>query len=319
MNKEQQIIKRFFSPLANNKESLGLKNDAAILFQQKKMIVSSDMMIEGKHFDKSYDPKILAMKLLRINLSDVAAMGGDPYGYLLNIGLPKKKCTVWLKRFCEGLNTDMKKYKIKLFGGDLTSSPLIFLSATIFGFIKDNFLLNKKLTQDSQIFVSGNLGDAAIGLKIKNNKIKKYPANSKEYFLKKLYLPDPKIKIGKSLVGIVDFCTDISDGISGELSKMINDTKLQANIFLSDIPISDHTKKLIEDSSKKKKIWDLIVNGGEDYQLLFSVKPENINALKNKKIKNIKRIGFLEKGSGVKFYDREKKKINLSKTGYSHF
>ena len=85
MNEEQQIIKSFFFPLANNKESLGLKNDAAILFQQKKMVVSSDMMIEGKHFDKGYDPKILAMKLLRINLSDIAAMGGDPYGYLLNI------------------------------------------------------------------------------------------------------------------------------------------------------------------------------------------------------------------------------------------
>ena len=128
-----------------------------------------------------------------------------------------------------------------------------------------------------------------------------------------------QIEIGKSLLGIVDFCTDISDGISGELSKMINNTKLQANIFLSDIPISNYTKELIGDSSKKKKIWDLIVNGGEDYQLLFSVKPENINALKNKKIKNIKRIGFLEKGSGVIFYDRKKKKINLSKTGYSHF
>ena len=120
------------------------------------------------------------------------------------------------------------------------------------------------------------------------------------------------------MVGIVDFCTDISDGISGELSKMIKNTKLQANIFLPDIPISNYTKQLMEDSSKKK-IWDLIVNGGEDYQLLFSVKPENINALKNKKIKNIKRIGYLEKGNGVKFYDNRKKQISLSKTGYSHF
>ncbi len=104
MNKEQKIIKKYFSPIARSKESLGLMNDAAI-FYKKKMVVSTDMMIENRHFDKSYDPKFLAKKLIRINLSDIAAMGAKPYGYTLNIAIPKKKkyhldpkVCMWVKR-----------------------------------------------------------------------------------------------------------------------------------------------------------------------------------------------------------------------------
>ena len=96
MNEEQKIIKAFFYPLANNEEALKLENDAAFLFK-KKMIISSDMMIEGVHFDRTYNPEILARKLLRINLSDVAAMGASPYGYTLNIAIPKKNRINWLK------------------------------------------------------------------------------------------------------------------------------------------------------------------------------------------------------------------------------
>ena len=124
MNEEQKIIKTFFYPLANNEEALKLENDAAFLFK-KKMIISSDMMIEGVHFDRTYNPEILARKLLRINLSDVAAMGASPYGYTLNVAIPKKNRINWLKKFTKGLKLDGLNFGIKLFGGDLVF-PLKF-------------------------------------------------------------------------------------------------------------------------------------------------------------------------------------------------
>jgi len=126
MDIENKIIEELLRPLAVNKESLKLTNDGAYLFKKREMVVSTDMMIEGKHFDKSYNPKILASKLLRVNLSDLAAMGANPYGVMLNIAVPKKNSVTWVKDFCKGLKKDLKKFKLKLFGGDLSESSKIF-------------------------------------------------------------------------------------------------------------------------------------------------------------------------------------------------
>ena len=123
MNKEKEIIKRYFSKLSNIKESMGLNNDAAkIIPDEKHLVISSDMMIENFHFNRKDNPKILARKLIRINLSDLAAMGAEPYAYLLNIAIPKVRVTEWLDSFCEGLSIDQKKFNLKLLGGDLSSS-----------------------------------------------------------------------------------------------------------------------------------------------------------------------------------------------------
>ena len=315
MNEEQKIIKAFFYPLANNEEALKLENDAAFLFKKKKMIISSDMMIEGVHFDRTYNPEILARKLLRINLSDVAAMGASPYGYTLNIAIPKKNRNNWLKKFTKGLKLDGLNFGIKLFGGDLSVSPKIFLSATILGFVEKNFHKHSKAIEGSEIYIGGNIGDAAIGLNILKKNIK---LHKKSFFLEKLFLPEPQISLGKSLNGIVDFCTDISDGLISELDVVANNSKLKANIFTTDLPISDEVKEMLEKTNFKKKIWEIILTGGEDYKLLFSVKKNKKKYLKNK-IRNIKKIGFFSKGKGVDVYDFNKKKIKLIKKGFCHF
>ena len=318
VNQEQKILKSFFHPLARNKEALELKNDAAYLFKRKKMVVSSDMMIEGKHFDKNYDPKVLARKLLRVNLSDIAAMGAMPYGYILNIAIPKKNHNVWLKRFTSGLRLDGNKFGLKLFGGDLSESSQIFLSATIFGFVKKKIHKEIFVSEGSEIYVGGNIGDAALGFELlKDRKEKKI--NSKNFFLKKLYLPDPQITLGISILGIAEFCTDISDGLISELELISENSNLKANIFLKDIPLSKNTKKEIIETNDKKKKWEVILTGGEDYKLLFSVKQNKLNLLKKKKLQNIKKIGYFSQGIGVDIYDLDKKKINFKKKGFCHF
>ena len=315
MNEEQKLIKDFFQPLANNKEALRLQNDAAFLFKKKSMVISSDMMIEEIHFDKDYDPQILARKLLRINLSDLAAMGASPYGYILNIAIPKKNRNSWLKKFTYGLKLDGDYFKIKLFGGDISVSSKIFLSATVLGFVGKKFHKNSKAIDGSEIYVGGNIGDAAIGL---NNLQKKITCTESKFFIEKLFLPEPQISLGKSLNGLADFCTDISDGLIGELDLIANNSGLKANIFVSEIPLSCQTRKLLEKTEFKKKIWELILTGGEDYKLLFSVKPNKKKYFKNN-IKRLKKIGFFSKGKGVEIYDKNKQKIKLKKKGFCHF
>ena len=121
------------------------------------MIITTDMLVEDIHFDKRYDPEILARKLLRVNLSDLAAMGASPYGYTLNVAIPKKRLN-WLKKFANGLALDNKNFRIKLFGGDLSLSSKIFLSATFLGVVEKNFHKKSKAFEDSEIYVGGSLG-----------------------------------------------------------------------------------------------------------------------------------------------------------------
>ena len=240
-DRESQIIDKFFLPLAKNKESFGLSTDAALL--NNNLVVSSDMMIEGTHFKKNHDPEKLAQKLLRINLSDLAAMGSKPYGYILNLAIPTSS-NHWLKKFANGLNKDSKKFKLKLFGGDLSYSNKIFLGLTIFGKKINKIHTGAYANYKSDIFVSGNLGDAALGYNILYNLKKvKCSGYDKKYFCDKFFLPDPKIKVGTKLLGKVDFCTDISDGIYTELSKISDKSNLEAVIFLDKIPLSNNLKR----------------------------------------------------------------------------
>ena len=319
MNEEQKIIQKYFLPIANNLESLQLSNDAAFINKQQKMVISSDMMIEDIHFDKLDDPFCLAQKLLRVNLSDIAAMGAEPYGYTLNLSIPKLNHESWLKKFCKGLAKDTKKFNLKLFGGDLGSSKIIFMSVTILGLVSKKFHKKMIAHEGSEIFVSDTLGDAGIGLQIKKGKFSKLKKSEKFFFLSKFNKPIPQIKLGESLVGIADFCKDISDGFLKEIKFISKISNLQANIFLSEIPLSRHLKNLYDNVQNKKKIWELILCSGEDYQLFFSVNPKKKNLLKKKKIKNIKRVGYFQKGSGLVIYDENKKIIRLNNDGFSHF
>jgi thiamine-monophosphate kinase len=319
MNEEQKIIQKYFLPIAKNSESLQLSNDAAFLNKKQNMVISSDMMIEDIHFDKFDNPFYLAQKLLRVNLSDIAAMGAIPYGYILNLSIPKLNHKLWLKKFCKGLAKDTQKFNLKLFGGDLGSSKNIFMSVTILGLISGKFHNKTKAYEGSEIFVSGTLGDAGIGLQIKKGQFSSLNKTVKNFFLSKLHKPIPEIKLGKSLIGIADFCKDISDGFLKEMKFITEISNLQANIFLSEIPLSSHLRKIYNNIEDKKKIWEYILCSGEDYKLFFSVSPKNKYLLKKKNIKNVKCIGYFQKGKGLVIRDENKKIIKFQNYGFSHF
>lgn len=311
---EKEIIRKFFAPLANNKESYGLKNDGALI--NRDLIVSSDMMVEDCHFKKNHDPEKLARKLIRINLSDLAAMGSKPYGYVLNISIPNSDQT-WLKKFADGLRKDSEKFKLKLFGGDLTKSKKIFLGLTIFGKKKGKIHLENKAKIGSDIFVSGNIGDAAIGYNLLYNYKKiNCSKNLENFFKEKFLLPEPRIKFGRDLLGKVDFCTDISDGLYEEIKNVSENSNLQAVIFVDSIPFSIEAKK-IQKKNNSSMLLNLMLGGGEDFELLFSSsKPFNSSLKRNK---NFTKIGYFEKGNGVKLVDSNHKRISINIKSFSHF
>ena len=317
MNNEKNLIEKYFLPLAQNKESLFLKNDAAY-FKKQNRVISTDMMIEDKHFKKSIDPKLLAKKLIRINLSDIAAMGAVPDGIFLNIALPKSNVQDWLKAFASGLKSDMKKFNLKLYGGDMSSSDKIFLSLTVLG-KTDNYCHKKNYTKsNSDIFVTGCIGDAGLGYELMTNgSIFNCSKKSKKRLIQKLLLPEPRLSVGKQLLNNVELCTDISDGLLGELSFIASQSNKQANIFLDKIPLSFASKELFMKNKKKiNDIWEIILSGGEDYELLFCLsKKQKIK----KNLKEISKIGYFSSGKGVKVFDCHGKEFKPNKYGFSHF
>ena len=276
------------------------------------------MMIEDKHFNKSTDPNLLAKKLVRINLSDIAAMGAVPEGFFLNIALPKSKAQLWLKNFTAGLKSDMKKFKLKLYGGDLSSSDKIFLSLTILG-KTNSYCHNKNYTKsNSGIFVTGCIGDAGLGYELMSNDlIFNCSTKSKKKLIQKLLLPEPRLSAGKKLLNYAEFCTDISDGLLEELSFIAYQSNKQANIFLDKIPLSFASKELLMKNKRKiSDIWEIILSGGEDYELLFCL--SNKQKL-DKKFKGVSKIGYFSRGKGVRIFDSEGKEFKTKKFGFSHF
>ena len=317
MNNEQKLIEKYLLPLAQNKESLFLKNDAAY-FKKQNLVISTDMMIEDRHFKKCIDPNLLAKKLIRINLSDIAAMGAVPVGFFLNIALPKSKAQDWLKKFTTGLKLDMKKFNLKLYGGDMSSSDKIFLSLTILG-KTDSYCHKKNYTNsNSNIFVTGCIGDAGLGYELmKNDLIFNCSTKSKKRLIQKLLLPEPRLSVGKKLLNNADFCTDISDGLLEELSFIAYQSNKQANIFLDKIPLSFASKELfIKNKRKVNDIWEIILSGGEDYELLFCLsKKQKLD----KNLNGISKIGYFSSGKGVRIFDSEGKEFKTKKFGFSHF
>lgn len=330
MTREIELIQKFFVPLSKNQESLNLQNDAAFIKREKQsLVVSSDMMIEDTHFKKEECPRILAKKILRVNLSDIAAMGAKQYGYFLNLAIPKTNPKRWLKKFCDGLKEDQNYFKIKLFGGDLSISDKIFLSITILGKVYKKKIHSLDLaSSSSDIYVSGKIGDAIMGYQIKNNPkffFLRRKLNKKfiEYLYKTHNFPTPELKLGQNLLNFAETCTDISDGLLLELKKMSNLSGVKANIFLKKVPISKALDEVLKVSKLSKEIiWNEILAGGEDYKLLFSINETHKNSksfLKLCKKFELTKIGFFSKGDGVDVFDHNDSYVKFKKIGHSHF
>ena len=295
---EYEVIKKIFSPLSSNNLSLNLDDDAAVLPDKKKIVVGTDSIVEGDHFQKNEkNPSLIAKKLLRANLSDLASMCAEPFGYTLNLSLPnklkEKKLNRWIKLFAKGLKEDQLKYKLALIGGDtvVTSGPLI-LSITLFGYKKKKLIKRSNAKLSDDIYVTGNIGDSGVGYKIL---LKKLSLNKKlnNFYIRKHKLPDPPVEFSKELGRYINSATDISDGLLADLNNIILSSNCGAEINIEKIPFSKQTKELL---NLNKINTNYLITCGEDYQLIFTANKKNskkIISLARKHLLKITKIGSI--------------------------
>jgi thiamine-monophosphate kinase len=275
---EFDLIERFFKQRSvdqpNSAIALGIGDDCALINpnNDQQMAISTDMLVEGRHFLVGADPYLLGRKCLAVNLSDLAAMGASPVGFTLAIAMPEVKVD-WLESFSNGLWDIANEHDCQLIGGDTTAGPLT-ISITIFGHVSKDQSLGRHQTQvGDDIWVSHQVGDARLSL----GALRQEWALSAEEFSavsQRMHNPTPRTELGKHLVGMAHAAIDISDGLLGDLSHILHQSSVSADILIDQVPGS---KTLNSKSIELQRLCKL--TGGDDYELCFTAPKEKSSQL----------------------------------------
>ncbi len=288
MDEFDVIAQHFVGLTQGHKDSFSLTDDAALLNAPEgmKLVVTKDVLNEGVHFIGSETPEQLAAKALRVNLSDLAAMGAKPYSYMLGLGLPSSISADWIARFAAQLGREQNEFGLFLTGGDTTNTQKhISLSVTMFGIIpqSEQPLKRNGAKAGDGVYVSGQIGDGYLGLLAAQAKI----ADPSGKLAEAYYSPTPQLALGESLRGIATAAMDISDGLVQDLGHLCKASGVGADIEASAIPTSHSNEPL-----------EKLLTGGDDYQLLFTA-PQGMH------FEGCTEIGIITEGNEVNFFDAE--------------
>ena len=315
---EFDIIKKYFSNLVkSNKSSLDLNDD--VFFDKKKsLVISIDTYNEGVHFFDFKYPELVIKKILRSSISDLICKGVLPKYYFISGSGNKKTFTHKnLSKISNSLKHEQNKYGIFLCGGDTTFSNKLSFSITSVGYSKKIIYRNKAKFNDD-IYVTGNLGDSFIGLKILQKKIQ-MNRKLQNYFVKKYFKPEIQIKLTKELIKFANSSIDLSDGLIDDLAKMINRQKLSYQLWEEKIPLSKHLLNYLKKNNLKKSNF---ISNGDDYQILFTAgsdKSRIIQSTSKKlgiKITKIGKIILNNKKSSI--ITKKGKYLLIKNSGYKH-
>ena len=315
---EFEIIKKYFSIHAsNNKSSLNL-NDDVFFDKSKGLIISVDTYVNGVHFINFKKPDLVIKKIIRSSISDLICKGVEPkYYFMSGSGNKKDFSEVNLAKISKSLKQEQIKFGISLSGGDTVYSNRLSFTITSVGYSNKIIFRNKAKINDD-IYVTGNLGDSNMGLKVLKKKIKLIKKD-RIYFEKKYFFPEINRMIAKKLFLFANSSIDVSDGLIDDLEKLINKQSLSYKLYLKDIPISKNLEKIIKTKKLKK---NSLISKGDDYQILFTAS-ENKNRIIKKVSKNlgikISKIGKILRNSQKKQIFNEKGvKFGIKLKGYKH-
>ena len=319
---EFERIRRFFAPLAGP-GGLGLGDDAALVDcpAGQRLIVTTDAIVEGVHYLADDPPDLIARKLLRVNLSDLAAMAARPLHYLLTTALPAALGEDWLRGFAKGLGEDQRRYAIDLLGGDsvMTPGPAV-LSLTMIGATAAGTEVRRRGARPGDaIWVSGTLGDAFLGLEVLRGRHPALAAEHRAALVARYRLPEPRTELGPQLAGIADAMIDISDGLLADLGHICEASDAAAVVELAALPLSPAAQAVV---AAEPSIRPLLAAGGDDYELLFTA-PENaasaIAGLAARLGLPLAPIGRIEPGAGVRLVDADGRAVAVAAAGWRHF
>jgi thiamine-monophosphate kinase len=319
---EFQRIARFFAPLAGP-DALGLVDDVALIDGPpgQQLVLTTDAIIAGVDYLPDDPPDLVARKLLRVNLSDLAAKGAAPLGYLLTTILPPSCDEAWLTGFTAGLAQDQAEFAITLLGGDssATSGPAT-LSLTALGSVAAGQAILRRGAQPGDfIYVSGTIGDSALGLRALRGTLAGLAADERDFLTDRYHLPRPRLTLGRGLVGIAHAMLDVSDGLVGDLNHLCVVSGVAAVLEAARVPLSPAARAAL---ARDGTLLSLVLGGGDDYELVFAAPPgaeKALAALADSLALPITMIGRIAAGSGVRVVDGTGRRIELGATGYRHF
>ena len=319
---EFERIRRFFAPLAGP-GGLELLDDAALVECRAghRLVVTADAIVAGVHYLPDDPPDLVARKLLRVNLSDLAAMGARPLHYLLTTALPSALGADWVVEFARGLAEDQRRYGIDLLGGDsvATSGPAV-LSLTAIGEVAAGMEVRRSGARAGDlVWVSGTIGDAFLGLALLRGA---YPQLSPEHragLISRFRVPDPRVELGRRLAGIAHAMIDVSDGLIADLGHICETSRLAAVVELAALPLSSGARVIV---AAEPGVRARLAVGGDDYELLFTAPAASTTAIMDLSSAlglPLTRIGRIEPGADVRLVDAAGRTISIEEPGYRHF
>jgi thiamine-monophosphate kinase len=325
---EDRLIERYFCPLASHPGALGLADDAAILVPPEgcDIVLKADAIIGGVHFFPEDPADAVARKALRVNLSDLAAKGAKPVGFLLSLALPGGTQDAWLAGFADGLRADAQLYGCPLLGGDTDRTPgPVMVSIAAFGTVPHGGMVRRSGARPGDcVFVSGTIGDAALGLKLRREpkSAARYRLEPRErdHLLARYLVPEPRLALSESLRLFASAAMDVSDGLAGDLAKLCGASGVSAEIEIEQVPLSDAAKRVVAADADAR---ELAVTGGDDYEIMCAIPAERRDAFRAAARASgvaVTEIGRIVAGRAApRFRDRNGDPLEFARPSFSHF
>ena len=322
---EFDLIERLFLPLTGGRsEALGLSDDVALIAgpSGRQWAVTKDAIVAGVHFLPDDPPDLIARKLVRVNLSDLAAKGAVPRFLVLAACFPKNTSDDWLDRFASGLKTDCDMFDVAVIGGDTVTTPgPLTLSLTALGEVPENTaLLRSNARSGDDVWLSGSLGDGALGLLVAKGEGTGLQTAHADALLDRYRLPRPRVALGPRLRGLAHAAMDVSDGLIADLGHICDASGLGAEIEAERLPLSEAARAAVEAGLGEGLAT--VVGGGDDYEILFTAPPHaatDLALLSRELDVQLTRIGRMLPGAGVALLDTMGREISLPRGGYNHF
>ncbi|AMA58554.1 thiamine-phosphate kinase [Bradyrhizobium sp. CCGE-LA001] len=323
---EDSLIARYFKPLATDPGAFWLVDDAAILRSSgEDIVVTTDAVVEGVHYLASDPPDTIARKALRVNLSDLAAKGAVPAGFVLTLALRNKE-DGWLRPFADALGEDSKGFGCALLGGDTVSTPgPQMISITAFGRVPRGRMVGRTGARPGdRILVTGTIGDAALGLDVLSGggaatALASDPA-ARDFLISRYRVPQPRSVLAQAVRDHATAGMDVSDGLAGDLTKLCAASGVSATVAVASVPLSAAAAGLI---ARKVVGVETLLAGGDDYEVLCTVSPAQSDALIAAGRATglaVTAIGtIIEGGAPPRFLDGQGQELTLTRLSYSHF
>lgn len=319
MLSEFDLIAEYFtrSPRRADQVALGVGDDCALVMPAPGMqlAISTDMLVEGRHFFADADPQMLGHKCLAVNLSDLAAMGAKPLAFTLAFSLPEANRD-WLAAFSRGLFALADQHHCELIGGDTTKGPLN-ICITVFGEVPPAAALRRDKAQISDdIWVSGTIGDARLALAGYRNELTLNPADQ-QVAGERMHMPTPRVELGLALRGIAHAAIDISDGLGGDLQHILDRSRVGATLNVDALPAGPILRQQAQNLRR-----NFCVAGGDDYELCFTASAKHRDAVLNAAQAAgvaVTRIGCIDAEAGLRLHDEANQRVTLDVKSFDHF